>query len=302
MGLDATTIRFLFAQRHRNFSKTLTLGRQHFYASNKELKTILLDYGVFDSEFASTLAEKYGPNRYADTFWKDFGVRELSTMDASAFEHANIVHDLNEPVPKQLINSFDAVCDFGTIEHVFNAVQAIKNCMMLVKPGGIFISQAPCNNYAGHGFFQFSPEFFFRAFTAANGFTLCNVSIVEYSPLKRLVSVHDPNESKMRTQLINCFPTVLFVVAKKQTDVEPFTVWPQQSDYAAQWSNEFAPTQRGPVDKFSSVSFKTKSFLVNTCPVLARVLEALRYSPLNKDWTLRNSKTFTKHIDFVNKL
>lgn len=302
MGLDATTIRFLFAQRHRNFSRTLTLGRQNFFAGNKELKTILSDYGVDPWEFRNTLAEPYGPARYADRFFKDFGVRELLTMDASAFENADIIHDLNNQIPDNLFESFDAVCDFGTIEHVFNTVQAIKNCMLMLKPGGIFITQTPCNNYAGHGFFQFSPEFFFRVFTEANGFVICNISLVEYCPIKQLVSVHDPADIKMRTQLINCFPTVLFVLAKKQKHVEPFTTWPQQSDYAARWSGHCAPTQCGPVDKFSAISSSLKSFLVNACPTLARVLETLRYSPLNKAWTLRNTKTFTKHIDFVNRL
>ena len=48
-------------------------------------------------------------------------------MDASAFEGANFVHDLNNPIPEELHCKYDAVVDGGTLEHVFNVPVAFAN-------------------------------------------------------------------------------------------------------------------------------------------------------------------------------
>jgi hypothetical protein len=36
-------------------------------------------------------------------------------------------------------------------------------------------------------------------------------------------------------ELVNNRPTYMFVLARKTADVPLFAVWPQQSDYLAQW-------------------------------------------------------------------
>ena len=52
--------------------------------------------------------------------------------------------------------------DSGSLEHVFNISQALRNCLEMVESGGHFISIGPANNAMGHGFYQFSPELYFR--------------------------------------------------------------------------------------------------------------------------------------------
>jgi hypothetical protein len=43
---------------------------------------------------------------------------EVSSVDASDYEGATIVHDLNIPIPRELVEQFDIVWDGGTLEHV----------------------------------------------------------------------------------------------------------------------------------------------------------------------------------------
>ena len=47
-----------------------------------------------------------------------------------------------------------------------------------------FVRITPANNFFGHGFYQFTPELFFRIFSAANGFE------VERSSFSRIDAGH----------------------------------------------------------------------------------------------------------------
>ena len=43
------------------------------------------------------------------------GIKNLSIIDASGYEGADIIHDLNEPVPENLHGRFDAVILFTSV-------------------------------------------------------------------------------------------------------------------------------------------------------------------------------------------
>jgi 2-polyprenyl-3-methyl-5-hydroxy-6-metoxy-1,4-benzoquinol methylase len=76
----------------------------------------------------------------------------VSSIDASDYENATYVHDLNVPIPDHLKGQFDLVDDGGTLEHVFNFPVALRNCMEMVKVGGHLLLNVPTNNFVGHGF------------------------------------------------------------------------------------------------------------------------------------------------------
>jgi len=44
--------------------------------------------------------------------------------------------------------------------------------MDALKVGGHFFAGLPANNGRGHGFYQFSAEFFYRVFSEENGFQM----------------------------------------------------------------------------------------------------------------------------------
>ena len=80
------------------------------------------------------------------------GSASVRSIDYSGYEGADIVHDLNEPIPASLVESCDTVFDGGSIEHIFNLPIALANLMKLVRVGGTVLSVNGANNFLGHGF------------------------------------------------------------------------------------------------------------------------------------------------------
>ena len=39
------------------------------------------------------------------------GVKNISSLDISDYEGAEVIHDITKPVPKSLVNAFEFVCD-----------------------------------------------------------------------------------------------------------------------------------------------------------------------------------------------
>ncbi|MDP6582770.1 MAG: hypothetical protein QF681_19120 [Vicinamibacterales bacterium] len=107
---------------------------------------------------------------FGETFLRLLGATQTESIDASSYEGASQILDLNQPLPPELEGSFTAVIDAGSLEHVFDVQTALRSCM--VAPDGHFLSITAANNMMGHGFYQFSPELFYRVFSEANGFTV----------------------------------------------------------------------------------------------------------------------------------
>ena len=118
-----------------------------------------------------------GKDRFCEPMLEKLGAT-VDSVDANAFEGANIIHDLNRPMPVELQGRYDVVFDGGTLEHVFNFSTAMRGCLELPEVGGHFIMTSPANNQMGHGFYQFSPELFFRIFSEENGYELRAIFLV----------------------------------------------------------------------------------------------------------------------------
>jgi hypothetical protein len=52
--------------------------------------------------------------------FKSLGARSIASLEASAFEGAKFVHNLNQPVGNEFKQRFDLVYDGGMLEHIFN--------------------------------------------------------------------------------------------------------------------------------------------------------------------------------------
>lgn len=253
MGISLSSAEFL-VQCHRegvNFRRTLTLGRQHLLASPFQVAALLKrrgewSGGVERKEFLERLTiTPY----YADAFFRALGAERVVALDASSYEGAEIVHDLGEPIPAHLQRSFDVVIDGGLLEHVFNFPIALKNAMEMVAVGGHLILLTPANNYFGHGFYQFSPELFFRALSPENGFRVERVvaleNDLEFASLLGITYVNelkghwyevaDPASLGVRGTMTNRRPVLLFVRARREAALPVFARFPQQSDYVATW-------------------------------------------------------------------
>lgn len=245
MGLDINGTKFLLYARSLgvSFSETAMVGRQTMLVNRDDLRSNLHKFGI---DLSETDADGIltGTEGYAETFLDVLGAERTVSFDASEYEKATVIHDFNQPIPDEFKNRFTAVLDGGTLEHVFNFPTAIKNCMEMIKEGGHFLGISPTNNQLGHGFYQFSPEVYFRIFSEENGFETRKVIIFEETRGSSWYQVADPNKLAERVTLKNQQPTMLLVIAKKIKTADIFSSPPQQSDYVALWDGS-SPVQSG---------------------------------------------------------
>ena len=280
MGLSTDALKcFLIARKAgASFKSIITLGRQQFYVKQTEVKAIASTYGQSIGELSFT-------DQYSEPFYKALGAEHIDSIDYSNYEGATIVHDMNIPIPESLKGKYDCVFDGGTLEHVFNFPQAIKNCMQLVKVGGYFLSVTPSNNQMGHGFYQFSPELFYRVFSEENGFEVLKIFICAHNKNQTFYEVKDPNEVQSRVTLTNNSETNMITIAKRIAVKEIFATAPQQSDYSSTWQSKAEEKIAGPVNPAGIKKLYKKIIPVSLRDKIWR----LRYD-------LRNKKTYSSDL------
>jgi hypothetical protein len=219
------------------------IGRQSLLLHPGELRAV--------RDLCPGALANYKWGEYADRFFAEcLGVSQTNTLDYSSYEGADILHDLNQPVPAHLKGQFDAVVEGGSLEHIFNFPIAITNLMQMTKVGGSIFVSTISNNLCGHGFYQFSPELIFRIFTPENGFELGEVLAlearypgVELSPISSVFRVADPAEVRGRVGLTTKHPVLLCFKARRIREMTLFSITPMQSDYAAAWASNNQPAQ-----------------------------------------------------------
>jgi hypothetical protein len=234
MGFDSHCVKFLLAARASgvSFARTATLGRQGLHLSAAALDQALRLFGL---PVPPEDLQRWLAGGFAEPLLARLGADEVCSLDASAYEGATRVHDMNAPVPADLRERFEVVVDSGSLEHIFHVAQAVRSCMEMAAVGGHVLLLTPANNYMGHGFYQFSPELFFRVFAPEYGFQLERMLIYEGFHNAAWYKVADPAALGQRVQLLNSFHTTLLVQARKIAAVRDWPAWPQQSDYARQW-------------------------------------------------------------------
>lgn len=231
MGINRSTAEFLISGMKTGIvaGKVCTLGRLNLFLSVKQSLSLMKRYGVGSTSVRPAAKAQY----YAEDLFEMLGFSDTCSIDVSDYEGASVIHDMNFPPPEALKESFDLVFDGGTLEHVFNYPTALKGAMEMVKVGGALIITTGTNNLCGHGFYQFSPELFFRALSPANGFRI--VRIFVQAGDGRPYQVVDPIEVHGRVQLVNDAPTTIMVHAERTHLAEIFATPPQQSDYVSTW-------------------------------------------------------------------
>ena len=289
MAIDKHFARFLINCQSSGvvFGRTLTLGRLNYYLGTKETRR-LLRWGAIDESRCGKLLD-YAASRYAEPFFEMLGAEKVESVDASNFEGASIVQDLNLPVPDSLKQRFDVVCDAGLIEHVINFPVVIRNCLQMLKVGGHLILATPANNFFGHGFYQFSPELWFRLLSPLHGFEMRRMVAVQYSPFVRWFEVADPAVVKDRVAMTNRHPVLLMVLARKVAEAPILETFPQQSDYVPRWQGAGDSASRR-----KALEVKFRRLFLETSPSLARFLENFYLTSwFNRKNSLRNRRFFT---------
>jgi hypothetical protein len=238
MGINPNALRCL-AREFKNGSdldQTVMIGRQGVHVPKSQIEHILnveFKLGIPPDKIAAAHDAKF-----AEELLTLLGAGEVHSFDYSDYEGATHVHDFNTPIPDCHKNKYTFLIDGGTLEHVFQFPTALKNCMEMLKVGGTYFGVTPTNNEMGHGFYQLSPELYFRAFSEPNGFRTDAVYLYEGRESTRWLKVADPETTRRRAEKVNCKPTYLLVRATKTAEADIFATPPLQPDYVSAWNVE----------------------------------------------------------------
>ncbi len=147
----------------------LDIGSSNLYqASAEELQRFAKRFGqALEPASAATIAagSAYGPGitrneSFVGELLETLGFRYLAFDIANGYRTQ--IFDLNDQaLPNNLRGSFDTVLNFGTTEHVFNQLNSFRVIHDAVKVGGHIVHQLPAIGYIDHGYFCYTPRFFF---------------------------------------------------------------------------------------------------------------------------------------------
>jgi len=240
MAIGTNALHFLVYARQQgvNFSTTATLGRQRL-SVDPELCRQVLGQG-----FAGGTGS-VGRKLYSEPLFRALGAGMVEAFDYSDYEEAAHVHDFNFPIPERYHQQYSVVLDGGTLEHIFHFPVAVKNCMEMVALGGHFVAMTPANNYMGHGFYQFSPELFYRMLSSENGFRVERMLLRESGERSPWLSVSDPEDVGRRVTLRSPRRAQLFLMARRVAITPVFASPPLQSDYVPRWQTDGTATDPG---------------------------------------------------------
>jgi len=259
MGINFHALHFLrHASRHGAFGDTVTIGRQGLRAEGVK------------SMFGS--GSRYLEDKYCEPLLqKEFGAGRIDSIDNSQYQSASIIHDMNLDLPPDLHGQYDTVIDSGCLEHIYNAPQALKNCSLLLKPGGQVIHVLPANNFCGHGFWQFSPELFFSLYSAANGYKDTEVYLADPSSRREWFRVKAPgNGARVNVHTSKAlFVLVRSVVVGKSFHHEEV----QESDYLTIWAEEAG---RGDEERVQPTTHEGLKGVIRNSALLYAVAKPLR--------------------------
>ena len=240
MGIKTSVAALLLRAKEQGarFDATATIGRQSLTVPVADLAELAGRYGIPEPDWG-----RFAANGYCEDFLEGYlGAGSVTSFDASDYQAATVIHDFNQPVPEVYHVNFDSVIDGGTIEHIFDVRQVLWNYMSMVKEGGSLFIITPTNNLCGHGFYQFSPEVFYRVFSEDNGYrveSLCLIEtashFVERSRRQAVYQTVDPATLGQRISIVSDKPISLFVHARRIALRPLFTTAPYQSDYRATW-------------------------------------------------------------------
>ena len=220
MAIDRDTLKFLL---HLELSlvkkRVLTIGRMEWYGGTVGLRTL-----------NRRVKTKVVQTKYAEFVFSALGSEKVDSLDYSPYEGATIEHDLNLPVPKELHSKFDLILDSGSLEHVYNCQQAIFNYMKMCRVGGSLVLVLPTNNQMGHGFYQFSPEFFYRTLSERHGFKVAEMLLRTGNGFGKWFRLQDPKVLRARQEIRTFSRTMLFIHAIKTNETD-FVNHSIQSDY-----------------------------------------------------------------------
>lgn len=221
--------------------KVLILGRQTIAMSSENLIELLRQekFSVTDEKinkiktcFDQKIRLGKGEGCVSDEVFFDlFGISEINIMDVSKYEGADIIHNLNKPIPKSLENQYDFIVDGGTFDHLVDLRCAFENVVRMLKPGGRIFQWNAASNFTGAAYISFGPDLFYD-FYVLNKFADCKVYIAEINDLgqQELWDFYEFNGADKYSHLLSKRLQLTIVLAEKGSQ-STYDKLPIQANY-----------------------------------------------------------------------
>jgi hypothetical protein len=201
MGMPKQVIKLLLNENEykKINGEFLVCGRQSILIN----KTIIKDLLSSNHELLESLLDKWhGENldintRHGkdsikdDVFLKTLFNINYNCIDISEYEGANIILDLNYPIPNESNSKYDFIFSGGCLDNIFNPVSFLVNTTNLLKPGGRIVHYETFSGVMG-SFLGFTPEWFY-GYYGINNFTDCKVYVCHQTKKGTTRVIYDTN-------------------------------------------------------------------------------------------------------------
>lgn len=238
MALNSAAIELLFQlkQKHGMSGTVCQLGKQTVLVSQNKVLQTAAKYGY--SKKSDQDKASWTGNSSDEFLFKILGFEKVESFDADSFEGSTYQYDFNNEIPEIFHQKYDCIIDGGTLEHIFNTPQALKNIRKMLKIGGVIVHISPTNNYVDHGFYMFSPTFFYDYYCA-----------YKFEILNSFLFAHNPNPFLSKWEIMDYKPLSIeglefggwgkkmlgtWIAAKKTVDITE-ELSPMQSRYKMVW-------------------------------------------------------------------
>ena len=255
-------------------SSCLTLGKQFIHLSEAQLFQMLAEFDlarIHDGKVSlvesigrkvqklmeadrvlATVPERREMGEVSDEmFFKSIGFDELKSLDADDFEGADFIFDLNDTgISATIGGQYDCVFDGGSMEHVFLVQNVFRNIFDALKTGGCVIHAAPCNNMVDHGFYQFSPLFFYQYYEK-NNYEILKCAVLQQTsnaPYSEPITLYDYVPGALHSTVFAGSGSYTYgtMIHARKTEESTWDKVPQQLDYQVKWdSGGQSPSRNG---------------------------------------------------------
>ncbi len=195
MGFNSwTTHMILASNKEKAFRKGSPFGiggRQSVFLTPDQIQDLALLYGfskdsltgLFDEDSIDTDTLRTRNSILDSSYIKNLIGMETFSFDATDYENAGLILDLNKPFDAQLkpseLNKFDGLFDGGCLDNVWNPAQSQMNLASLLDSGGRIVNWVSASNWPG-AFCMVSCEWLL-SFYAINGFR--NIRVYWFHPI-----------------------------------------------------------------------------------------------------------------------
>lgn len=276
MGVNLHSLNFLLLNsKRREFGKTLTLGKLKIYVDEFNIKKILNDKNYKKQKYIDEVLINY------------FGSTQVDVLDINDYEGANIIHDLNIKIPEKLEDKYDTILDFGTLEHIFDVKTAIENISLMSKKNGMILHVSPTNNFCGHGFYQFSPEFFNTVYSLNKSYKNTEIFLSNTYDSKNWYKLKEFNNKRINVQS----DQETYVLCKTIIVNKNISNQLQQSDYKEKYK------ERKNINDIKNNNFNIRKLFImlnNFFPFLGKLYNIIRKKNDKRTLYIENNKKLQK--------